>query len=382
FVGFNPYDVPSPCYVLDRAYLRRNARILGRLQKDTNCRILLALKAFAAWQVFDDLKGNLAGTCASGLNEAKLATKHFGGEVHVFSPGFDSLTFPSILEIADHVSFNSLSQWQRFGSEALATEGPRVSCGLRINPQCRVAEHTIYDPSAPRSRFGILASEFGESLPPGVEGLHVHNLCEQSLDPLVKTVQAMERDFGHLLPSLQWLNLGGGHLLTRDDYEVSGLVQLLRRLQADYGIEIYLEPGEAVVDNAGVFVTTVLDVIERGPNSVAILDASATCHMPDVLEMPYRPALWDSWGEREQPHSYRIGGNTCLSGDFFGTYTFPEPLQVGQRLVFDNEAMYTMVKTSTFNGLPLPSIATWDSDTEELEVARTFGYEDYESRLS
>lgn len=381
FAGLDLEQLPSPCYVIDLAQLRRNGQILAQVQAAAGCKILLALKAFSTWSVFSEIRPFLAGTCASGYYEARLGFEEFGGEVHVFSPAFTEGDIGRLLEIADHISFNSLHQWERHGRRIL--ECPReIQCGLRVNPRVRVAATELYDPSAPRSRFGILASEMPSELPSGVTGIHFHNLCEQTLEPLLRTLESVERDFGHLLRQARWFNLGGGHLITRAGYEVDDLIHLIQRLKSSYGVEVYLEPGEAVVLNAGIVVGTVQDVVHRGHESVAITDLSATCHMPDVLEMPYRPALWDSYEFGETPYSYRLGGNTCLAGDILGDFAFDAPVRPGQRLAFDNEALYTMVKTTTFNGVPHPAIATWDPDVRELRVVREFGYEDYKKRLS
>ena len=381
FKGLDLAQVPSPCYVVDLEQLRRNGRLMAHIQAAAACKILLALKAFSTWSAFPEIKPFLAGTCASGRHEARLGFEEFGGEVHVFAPVFTDTDMECLVEIADHISFNSLHQWERHRPR-IQGQARSIQCGLRINPRVQVATTEMYDPSAPRSRFGVLASELSDILPEGITGLHVHNLCEQTLGPLLRTLEAVERDFGHLLHQAKWLNLGGGHHLTRAGYEVEELIALIRRLKSTYGVEIYLEPGEAAVLNAGIIVATVQDVLERGPESVAILDLSATCHMPDVLEMPYRPALWDSYEYGQTPHSYRLGGDTCLAGDVFGDFAFPAPLRPGQRIAFDNEALYTMVKSTSFNGVPHPSIATWDPETGELKVVREFGYEDYKRRLS
>lgn len=381
FVGLDLDQLPSPCYVVDLAQVRKNGRLLADIQAAAGCKILLALKAFSTWNVFPQLRPFLAGTCASGRHEARLGFEEFGGEVHVFAPAYTTEDMDCLLAIADHISFNSLTQWE-LHRPRIQGHPRKIHCGFRINPRVQVAATELYDPSAPRSRFGILASEAPSSLPPGITGIHVHNLCEQTLQPLVQTLERVEAEFGHLLHQAQWLNLGGGHLLTRTDYPVNELIALVQRLKSTYGVEVYLEPGEAVVYYAGIVVGTVQDVLNRGADSVAVTDLSATCHMPDVLEMPYRPALWDSFEFGQTPYSYRLGGNTCLAGDVIGDFGFAAPLRAGQRIAFDNEAFYTLVKSTTFNGVPHPAIVTWDSDTRELRVVREFGYDDYKRRLS
>ena len=368
--------VQTPFFVIDEDKIADNLRILDRVQRESGARILLAQKAFSVYQCYPRIGRVLCGSTASGLYEARLGSEHMGGETHVFSPAYEEHWFDELLTYADHLSFNSFDQWHRFRDKALAAG---KSCGLRINPNHSTQQDAIYDPCAPGSRLGILRQAFeGEDLS-GLDGLHCHTLCEQNADALIETVKVVERDFGELLPRMKWLNLGGGHHITREDYDVVALIQLVRRLRETYGVTVYLEPGEAVVLNAGVLVTSVVDIVHNAME-LAVLVASAACHMPDVIEMPYRPPLADShiWGEA--PYAYRLGGPSCLAGDVIGDYAFDAPLKRGDRLVFEDMALYTMVKTNTFNGIPLPSIYRW-SESEGLCLVRHFGYEDFLSRL-
>ena len=376
--------LPSPCFVVDEQLIRRNAAILDRVQREAGVKILLALKGFAMWSLFPLLNKTLAGTTASGLHEALLGHEYFGGEVHVYSPAFGD-EFSEVLAVADHLSFNSFSQWQRFRPQVQASNRP-VSCGIRINPEHSEVETRLYDPCAPGSRLGVTLEHFERHADQldGIDGLHFHTLCELNADALARTLTVVERNFGRYLEGKKWLNCGGGHHITRPDYDVNGLIELLRDFQSRHPLQLYLEPGEAVALNTGVLVATVLDVI-RNQVDIAILDTSATAHMPDVLEMPYRPQIV---GELEgampgdKPHTYRLGGLTCLAGDVIGDYSFDRPLQIGDKLIFADMAHYSMVKTSTFNGMPLPSIVAHDSATGSSRVIRQFGYQDYKNRLS
>jgi carboxynorspermidine decarboxylase len=383
FRRFDPTRVPSPCWVVDEAQVERNLRLLADVQARSGARVLAALKAFSMFAL-GPLEGRyLSGTCASGLFEARLGREEYGGEVHTFCAAYDAAQLADVLELSDHVIFNSTSQWHRFRDVALAAQvrRPQLRFGLRINPEHSEGTVPIYDPCAPGSRLGIPASRLRESDMDGISGLHFHTLCEQDLPPLARTLEAVERGFGHLFPRLSWINFGGGHHITRADYQVEELVALVRDFRARTDLDVYLEPGEAVALDAGVLVAEVLDITWNELDQ-AILDTSATCHMPDVIEMPYRPDVIGAGEPGEHPHTYRLGGQTCLAGDRIGDYSFPAPLEVGQRLMFEEMAFYTMVKTSTFNGIPLPAIALWNSDTDALRVVREFGYEDFKSRLS
>ena len=368
----------TPYFLVDEARLTRNLEILRDVQERAGCKILLAQKAFSMFSVYPLLKKYLAGSAASGLYEARLGHEEFGGETHVFSPAYREDEWDELLRYADHIVFNSPAQVRRYAARARAAG---KSVGLRVNPEHSTQEgHAIYDPCAPGSRLGTTFANFDEDILPLLDGLHFHTLCEQDSDALEETVEAVERSFGAYLPRMKWLNLGGGHHITRPDYDVERLLRVVRRLRERYGAEVYLEPGEAVVLNAGFFVTSVLETLENGM-PIAIVDASAACHMPDVLEMPYRPPLRGSGNPGEKPFTCRLGGVTCLAGDVIGDYSFDEPLREGDRLVFEDMALYTMVKTNTFNGTPLPSIV-WRDLAGKLWLVREFGYENFKTRLS
>ena len=369
---------PTPYFLIDEARLRHNLEILREVQEEAGCKILLAQKAFSMFAAYPLLRRFLAGSTASGLYEARLGHEEFGGETHVFSPAYRQEEFAELLQYADHIVFNTPSQARRFAPSARAA-GKQV--GLRVNPECSTQEgHAIYDPCSPGSRLGTTRANFDPELLPLLDGLHFHTLCEQDSDALETTAAAFEEGFGEFLPGLSWLNLGGGHHITRADYDRKRLVRIVKGLRERYGLEIYLEPGEAVVLNAGFLVCSVLDTLHNGMD-IAILDTSAACHMPDVLEMPYRPPLQNAGLPGEKPFTFRLGGPTCLAGDVIGDYSFDEPLQPGDRLVFEDMALYTMVKTNTFNGMPLPAIV-WRSAQGELSLVKRFGYEDFKGRLS
>lgn len=368
----------TPYFLVDEARLMHNLEILRDVQERTGCKILLAQKAFSMFSVYPLLRQYLAGSTASGLYEARLGHEEFGGETHVFSPAYREDEWDELLRYADDIVFNSPAQVRRFAPRARAAG---KSCGLRLNPECSTQEgHAIYDPCSPGSRLGTTLANFDESVLPLLDGLHFHTLCEQNADALEETVAAFEEKFGSYLSRMKWLNLGGGHHITREDYDVERLIRIVRRLRETYGVEVYLEPGEAVVLNAGFLVTSVLETLHNGVD-IAILDASAACHMPDVIEMPYRPPLRGAGQPGERAHTFRLGGPTCLAGDVIGDYSFDAPLREGDRLVFEDMALYTMVKTNTFNGMPLPSIVWRDKDGD-LFLVRSFGYEDFKTRLS
>nr|WP_241263334.1 carboxynorspermidine decarboxylase [Parahaliea mediterranea] len=375
--------LPSPCYVVDEVAVERNLRILAGVAEASGAKVLSALKAFSMWHFAPLVSRYLSGTCASGLHEARLGREHYGGEVHVFGAAYSEPDLAEILAIADHVVFNSCGQWQRFQPQVRAALAgrPELRFGLRINPEHSEGAVPIYDPCAPGSRLGIPLSQLDERALEGISGLHFHTLCEQDFPPLERTLAAVEERFGHLLPRMEWVNFGGGHHITRPDYQVDALVACIRDFAARHRVQVYLEPGEAVAIGTGALVTTVLDTTWNAVDQ-AILDTSATCHMPDVLEMPYRPGILGAGEPGERGCDYRLGGLTCLAGDVIGDYSFDAPLQVGQRLVFQDMAHYTMVKTTTFNGTRLPAIAVWNSQTDELRVIREFGYEDFRGRLS
>ena len=370
--------IRTPYFVVDEGLLRKNLELLRQVQEEAGCRILLAQKAFSMFYCYPLIAQYLCGTTASGLYEARLGKENFGGETHVFSPAYREDEFNELLAYADHFVFNSPNQLRKFGPRAREAG---KSVGLRTNPRCSTQEgHAIYDPCAPGSRLGTTLENFDEDLLPLLDGLHFHTLCEQNSDDLETTLRAFEDQFGQYLPQMQWLNLGGGHHITRSDYDVERLVRLVKGLRERYNVTVYLEPGEAVVLNSGFLVTEVLEVLHNDLD-LAILDTSAACHMPDVLEMPYRPPLLGSGEAGEKAYTYRLGGPTCLAGDIIGDYSFDAPLTEGTRLTFGDMALYTMVKTNTFNGMPLPAIVWRDLDGKET-VVRQFGYEDFASRLS
>ena len=370
--------ISTPYFLVDETRLVQNLEILRQVADQAGCKILLAQKAFSMFSCYPLLRRYLAGSTASGLYEARLGREHFGGETHVFSPAYKPEEFEELLRYADHFVFNSPRQLQKFGPAAKAA-GKAV--GLRVNPECSTQEgHAIYDPCAPGSRLGTTLANFDESLLPLLDGLHFHTLCEQNSDDLETTVAAFEEKFGKYLHGLKWINLGGGHHITRKDYDRERLVRIVKHLKDTYQVEVYLEPGEAVVLNAGFLVTSVLETLHNGMD-IAILDTSAACHMPDVLEMPYRPPLQNSGESGEKAYTYRLGGPTCLAGDVIGDYSFDAPLNEGDRLVFEDMALYTMVKTNTFNGMPLPAIVWRDANGQE-KLVKAFGYEDFKNRLS
>ena len=372
-------ELRTPYFLVDEERLVHNLEILKDVAERSGAKILLAQKAFSMFACYPLLAQYLSGSTASGLYEARLGKEHFPGEVHVFSPAYREDEFQALLEYADHFVFNSPRQLEKY---ALRAREAGKQVGLRVNPECSTQEgHAIYDPCSPGSRLGTTLANFKPEQLPLLDGLHFHTLCEQNSDDLETTLDAFEEKFGPYLKGLKWLNLGGGHHITRTDYDRERLIGLVRRLKERYGVEVYLEPGEAVVLNAGFLVTSVLETLHNNGMDIAILDTSAACHMPDVLEMPYRPPLQNSGQPGEKHYTYRLGGPTCLAGDIIGDYSFDKPLQEGDTLVFEDMALYTMVKTNTFNGMPLPSIVWRDKDGSQ-RVVRQFGYEDFKGRLS
>ncbi len=369
--------LPTPCYVIDEAALVHNLEILKGVQERTGAKILLAQKAFSCYHVYPLIGRYLSGTACSGLYEARLGYEEMGKENHVFSAAYRENEFDEILSYCGHIIFNSFSQLDKYRERTLSA-GRKI--GLRINPECSTQEgHEIYDPCSPSSRLGITIKNFRKDDLKGVTGLHFHTLCEQDSDDLEKTLEAVEEKFGDVLADMEWINFGGGHHITREDYDIPRLEKCIKRMQDKYGLEVWLEPGEAIALNAGYLVSEVLDLTENDM-PIAILDTSAACHMPDVLEMPYRPPLLGSGLKGEKPYSYRLGSQTCLSGDSIGEYSFDRPLQTGDRLIFGDMAIYSMVKNNTFNGMPLPAIILQHTDGSR-EVLREFGYEDFRSRL-
>ncbi|HEM4136597.1 TPA: carboxynorspermidine decarboxylase [Streptococcus suis] len=371
-------QVPTPAYVIDEAKLVNNLEILKSVQDRTGCKVLLAQKAFSMYATYPLISQYLAGTTASGLYEAKLGREEFGGEVHVFAPAFKDADLEEILEIADHIVFNSERQLRKHVDKCRAAG---VSVGLRINPECSTqGEHALYDPCAAGSRFGVRINQFSEDLLDLVDGLHFHTLCEQNSDDLKTTLDAVEAKFGPYLHRIKWLNMGGGHHVTREDYDVELLISSIQHMQEKYGLEVYIEPGEAIALNAGYLVTEVLDIVENGIETL-VLDASATCHMPDVLEMPYLPPLRHGFEAGEKAYTYRLSSNTCLTGDIIGDYSFEKPVEIGDKLYFEDMAIYSFVKNNTFNGIGLPSLVLMDQ-TGDCRIIKSFGYEDFKGRLS
>lgn len=371
-------NIRTPYFLVDEKRLLHNLQILEKVSKRTGCKILLAQKAFSMFRVYPFMAKYLAGTTASGLFEARLGHEEFGGETHVFSPAYREDEFEELLRYADDFVFNSPSQVKRFASKARAAG---KSVGLRINPECSTQKgHAIYDPCASGSRLGTTKAQFDEDILSMLDGLHFHTLCEQNSDDLETTVSVFEQKFGSYLKEMKWLNLGGGHHITRADYDIERLVKIITHLQETYHLQVYLEPGEAVVLNAGFLIAEVLEIVENGIE-IAILDTSAACHMPDVLEMPYRPPVRGSGKAGEKAYTYRLAGPTCLAGDVIGDYSFDEPLVRGKKVVFEDMALYTMVKTNTFNGMNLPSIIYRKADGT-CELVRSFSYEDFKGRLS
>lgn len=372
-------NVNTPSYVVDERKLRENLEVLQAVQNKTGCHILLAQKAFSMFYFYPMIGRYISGATASGIFEAKLAHEFMPGkENHVFSPAYKEKDFAEIVQICDHIIFNSFSQWKKYRDIALKAG---VECGIRINPQCSTQEgHAIYDPCAPGSRLGVTLDNFEPDNLDGLAGLHFHTLCEQNSDDLKTTLQAVDAKFGKYLAQMKWLNFGGGHHITREDYDIDLLVNCINYMKNKYDLEIYLEPGEAVALNAGWLVSEVLEIIDNDMQ-IAILDTSAACHMPDVLEMPYRPNVIGAGKPNEKPYTYRFGGPTCLAGDIIGDYSFDRPLKVGDKVIFCDMAIYSMVKNNTFNGMPLPDIAVLHED-DTVEVVKTFGYEDFKMRLS
>ncbi|MCI5902888.1 MAG: carboxynorspermidine decarboxylase [Blautia sp.] len=377
------HRLPTPCYILDEAALRRNGEILAQVASHTGCKILLAQKAFSNYDLYPVLEPFLAGTEASGLYEARLGAEEMPGkEVHVFCGAYRDREFEELLLYADHIVFNSPGQLAHFGPQA---KKAGKSIGLRINPECSTQEgHEIYDPCAPGSRLGTTRAQWDRTMTPELlcllDGLHFHTLCEQDSDALETTLLAVEKHFGHVLPQMKWLNFGGGHHITRPGYDILRLERRIRTAQEKWDVQVYLEPGEACALNAGYLASRVLDVIQNGNTHIAILDSSAACHMPDVLEMPYRPPLFCAEEAGILPYTFRLGGPTCLSGDVIGDYSFDAPLQEGDLLLFGDMAIYTTCKNNTFNGMPLPDIHVLHSNGQ-LECLRTFDYSDFKYRL-
>ncbi|AYJ80548.1 carboxynorspermidine decarboxylase [Aliarcobacter cryaerophilus ATCC 43158] len=369
--------LPSPAYVCEEELLENNLKLLKRVQDETGVKILLALKGFAMYSTFDLCKKYLKGCCASGLHEALLAKEEFGGEVHTYSPAFKDEEIDEIISISNHLVFNSFNQLKRYKDKAFK----KVSLGVRLNPEYSSVEVDLYNPCAPNSRLGITKGNFDESQLQYLEGFHFHALCEQNVDALEGALANFEKNFSQYFSKLKWVNFGGGHHITRADYDVEGLIKLLKDFKERYPhLEVYMEPGEAVGWQTGYLVATVLDIVNNGMD-LAILDTSAEAHMPDTLAMPYRAMIRNSAVAFEKKYTYRLGGNTCLAGDIIGDYSFDEPLKVGDRIILEDMIHYTMVKTTTFNGIKLPSIIIKNKDNS-FKVIKNFCYNDYKSKLS
>jgi carboxynorspermidine decarboxylase len=380
----------TPAFIIDEERIRKNCEVLASVKERTGCKILLALKGFAMWPLFPLIREYLDGVCASSPWEARLGREEFGGEVHAYAAAYSETDFTELLTLCDEIDFNSFSQLDRFRTAGILPApqqgrqdagDTKIKFGLRINPECSTQpeDRAIYDPCAPQSRLGILRKDFeGQNLD-GISGLHFHTLCEQNAADLETTLRAVEEQFGEFLPQLEWVNFGGGHHITRADYDIDRLCKLINDFKKKHGVQVILEPGEAVALNAGVLVSTVLDIMDND-GAIAILDASCTCHMPDVLEMPYRPDVEEAGLPNETSYTYKLTGPSCLAGDVIGDYSFDQPLKVGDQLAFQDMAHYTMVKTTFFNGIQHPAIAIRRDG--EIEIVREFNYEDYKQRLS
>lgn len=374
--------VPSPCYVMEEELLRKNLTLIKSVKDRAGVNIILAFKAFAMWKSFPIIREYIAHSTASSIYEAQLAYEEMGSFAHTFSPAYTEENFPIFMRYSSHITFNSLSQFNRFYGDTL-NQPHKVSCGLRINPEYSVVDTDLYNPATPGSRLGITVDQLGDRLPEGVEGLHFHSLCESSSYDLEKTLEQIELKFGHLLSQVKWFNMGGGHLMTRKDYDVEHLIRLLQSFKAKYpNLEIIMEPGSAFAWETGVLVSTVVDIVENRGIKTAILDVSFACHMPDCLEMPYKPRIRGAYQEPvDGLPTYRMGGSSCLSGDFVGEWSFDEPLLIGDRIIFEDMIHYTIVKTTMFNGISHPAIALWNKDNK-LEIYREFTYDDYKNRMS
>ncbi len=371
-------NVKTPCYIVDEKRIKENCEILHRVEEETGIHILLAQKAFSMYRLYPLIGQYISGATASGIYEARLGYEEMKKENHVYAPAFKEEHMTELVKICDHIVFNSVAQFQKYREMCKG-----ISVGIRVNPMCSTQEdHAIYDPCAPLSRLGVRKEFFDESVLEGegcIEGLHFHTLCEQNFDDLKTTFESFEEQFGIYFSRLKWLNLGGGHHITRKDYDIEGLIAFLKDIKNRYDLDIYMEPGEAIALNAGYLVTEVCDIVEN-EGKILVLDASAACHMPDVLEMPYRPPLRDGYEAAEMPYTYRLSSLTCLAGDVIGDYSFTEEKKIGDRLIFEDMAIYSMVKNNTFNGIPLPDICLLQEDGN-IEVVKSFGYEDFKGRL-
>jgi len=377
-IDFN--QVPSACFVLDEAKLRRNLKIMQYVQQESGAKIILALKGFAMFRAFPLIRQYLYGTTASSLHEARLGFEEFGDEVHAYCPAYFDDEFGDIMQYCNHITFNSLNQWNRF-SERVQTANKNISCGIRINPEYAEVETDLYNPCAIGTRLGITADHLGDTLPDGLEGIHFHTLCENDSFALERTLRVIEDRFGPLLYQAKWLNWGGGNLMTREGYDLEHLISLVREFREKYGVDIIMEPGSAVAWETGYLTASVEDIIDsRGINAV-VLDISISAHMPDCIEMPYKPKVLGARDAQSEEPAYRLGGLSCLAGDYVGDYAFEQPLRIGDRIVFNDMMHYTMVKTTFFNGVRHPSLGIWHEDGT-FELVNQVGYDAYREKLS
>ena len=374
------YKLPSPCYIVDERLLKKNLEVLDYVQKESGANIILATKAFSMFSTFPLIGKYLKGVTSSSLFEARLGYEEMGKQVHIFSPAYREDEFEDIMKYSDHIIFNSFNQWKLYRDRVKNYKDKKIQCGIRINPEYSEIETDIYNPCFENSRMGVTLKNFEENDLDGIDGLHFHTMCEQNSDTLARTIKVVDEKFGKYIKNMKWLNFGGGHHITKDDYDLKILIESVLYMKNKYNVEIYLEPGEAVALNSGFLVSTVLDITNNGMD-IAILDTSAACHMPDVLEMPYRPNIIGSGKPYEYEYTYRFGGPTCLAGDIIGDYSFKEPLKIGDKLIFCDMAIYSMVKNNTFNGINLPSIVKY-SEEHGVEIIKEFGYEDFKGRLS
>ena len=371
---------PSPCYIMEEELLRKNLCLIKSVADRVGVEIILAFKSFAMWRSFPIFREYVEHSTASSVYEARLALEEFGSKAHTYSPAYTEQDFPEIMRCSSHITFNSMAQFRRFYPMTVA-EGSGISCGIRVNPEYSEVETELYNPCAPGTRFGMTADLLPDTLPKGIEGCHCHCHCESSSFELERTLQHLEEKFSRWFPQIKWLNLGGGHLMTRKDYDTEHLIGLLQAFKAKYpNLEIIMEPGSAFAWQTGFLLTTVVDIVENHGIKTAIIDASFTCHMPDCLEMPYKPVIRGAIEPEEGKPVYRIGGNSCLSGDYMGDWFFEQPLKVGDKLIFEDMIHYTIVKTTMFNGIPHPSLALWSKE-DRLVMYREFGYEDYKERM-
>ena len=375
-------EIPSPCFVLEEKLLKKNLQLIHWVAEQAGVEIILAFKGFAMWHVFPVIREYISGATASSLNEAKLCSEEMKSQAHTYAPAYDKETFPEIIQLSSHITFNSLSQYERF-YPMISKSGKKIAVALRINPEFSEVETELYNPCAPGSRLGITADQFGDKLPKGIDGLHFHTLCESYSTDLEKTLEAVEKKFGHLLRQAKWLNMGGGHLMTRKGYDTNHLITLLRTFQSRYpNLHIILEPGSAFAWETGFLKATVLDLVENKGIKTAMLNVSFAAHMPDCLEMPYQPRIRQASSiPIPGKPTYRMGGNSCLSGDYYGDWSFDEGLQIGDNLILEDMIHYTMVKTTFFNGVQHPSIGIISSDGQ-FQLIRRFGYDDYKKKLS